>query len=71
MRMQYQIFPDRFCNGNPSNDVADGEYQLNGHGTIQTKNWSDFPLPYEKGFCLDFFGGDLKGISNKIPYLKN
>ena len=22
----YQIFPDRFCNGNPDNDVVDGEY---------------------------------------------
>ncbi|MDE6054430.1 MAG: alpha amylase N-terminal ig-like domain-containing protein, partial [Lachnospiraceae bacterium] len=23
----YQIFPERFCNGNPDNDVKDGEYQ--------------------------------------------
>ena len=23
--VQYQIFPDRFCNGNPANDVADNE----------------------------------------------
>lgn len=22
----YQIFPERFCNGNPTNDVRDGEY---------------------------------------------
>ena len=22
----YQIFPERFCNGDPSNDVRDGEY---------------------------------------------
>ncbi len=66
----YQIFPERFCNGNPENDVKDGEYQLNGHDTIQMKNWEDAPLPYEKGFCLEFFGGDLEGIIEKIPYLK-
>ncbi len=66
----YQIFPERFCNGNPDNDVQDGEYQLNGHNTIRMKNWEDRPLEYEKGFCLDFFGGDLEGVKEKIPYLK-
>lgn len=66
----YQIFPERFCNGNPENDVKDGEYQLNGHDTIQIKDWDSEPLPYEKGFCLDFFGGDLEGVKEKIPYLK-
>lgn len=66
----YQIFPERFCNGNPDNDVKDGEYQLNGHDTIKIKDWNSAPLPYEKGFCLDFFGGDLEGVKQKIPYLK-
>ena len=66
----YQIFPERFYNGNPDNDVKNGEYRLNGHDTIQMENWDDEPLPYEKGFCLDFFGGDLEGIKQKIPYLK-
>lgn len=66
----YQIFPDRFYNGNPENDVWDGEYQLNGHPTIKMKNWMQKPLPYEQGFCLDFFGGDLEGVKAKIPYLK-
>lgn len=67
----YQIFPERFCNGNPQNDVKDGEYQLNGHDTIQMKDWDSAPLPYEQGFCLDFFGGDLEGVKEKIPYLKD
>lgn len=66
----YQIFPERFCNGNPANDVKSGEYRLNGHDTIQMANWEDKPLPYEKGFCLDFYGGDLEGVKEKIPYLK-
>lgn len=66
----YHIFPERFCNGNPDNDVKDGEYQLNGHKTIQQKDWNAKPLPYEQGFCLDFYGGDLEGVRQKIPYLK-
>ncbi|MCR5254864.1 MAG: alpha-glycosidase [Acetatifactor sp.] len=65
----YQIFPERFCNGDPSNDVQDGEYEFNGHKTIHMKNWSDEALTYDKGFCLDFYGGDLQGVEEKIPYL--
>ncbi|MDD3904224.1 MAG: alpha-amylase family glycosyl hydrolase, partial [Sphaerochaeta sp.] len=29
------------------------------------------PLPFEEGRCLDFFNGDLKGIEDAIPHLKN
>ncbi|MBQ9887336.1 MAG: alpha-glycosidase [Lachnospiraceae bacterium] len=65
----YQIFPERFCNGDTANDVQNGEYSLNGHETIHM-NWEDRPLQYEQGFCMDFFGGDLEGIRKKIPYLK-
>ena len=67
----YQIFPERFCNGDPANDVRPGEYAQDGHPAIHMANWEDKPLPYEKGFCLDFFGGDLEGIRQKIPYLKD
>lgn len=66
----YQIFPERFCNGNPDNDVKSGEYSQDGHPTIQMKNWDDIPLTYEEGFCFDFYGGDLEGVKEKIPYLK-
>lgn len=66
----YQIFPERFCNGDPTNDVRDGEYTQEGFSTIRMKNWSDTPLHYRDGHCMDFFGGDLQGIREKIPYLK-
>lgn len=66
----YQIFPERFCNGNPENDVQSGEYSQDGHPTIKMKNWEDKALTYEEGFCLDFYGGDLEGVKEKIPYLK-
>lgn len=66
----YQIFPERFCNGDPTNDVLSGEYSQNGYPTIQMQEWNQPALPYEQGHCLDFFGGDLQGIRQKIPYLK-
>lgn len=66
----YQIFPERFCNGDPSNDVRSGEYTQNGHPAIQMEKWDLPALPYEQAYCLDFFGGDLQGIQQKIPYLK-
>lgn len=65
----YQIFPERFCNGNTDNDVQDGEYRYLGHET-KKMNWEDRPLPYGEGFSMDFFGGDLQGVKEKIPYLK-
>lgn len=66
----YQIFPERFCNGDESNDVRSGEYSQNGHAAIRVKNWSDKAMSYRKGHCLDFHGGDLQGVKEKIPYLK-
>ncbi len=66
----YQIFPERFCNGDPDNDVRTDEYFQDGFGTIRMEDWNREPLPYEKGHCLDFFGGDLAGIEKKLPYLK-
>lgn len=66
----YQIFPDRFCNGDPSNDVRTAEYVHDGHQAIQMQDWDSRPLDYSVGHCLDFFGGDLQGIQAKLPYLK-
>lgn len=66
----YQIFPDRFHNGNPDNDVRDNEYFFEGHPTIK-KSWGEKTAEYSEAFCLDFYGGDLEGIKEKIPYLKD
>lgn len=66
----YQIFPDRFCKGNAARGVKDGEYSFDGYPTIQVKNWNQIPSGYWDSHCLDFYGGDLEGIIQKIPYLK-
>ena len=50
----YQIFPERFCNGNPSNDPE---------GTLPWRNQG----AVTNG---EFFGGDLEGIIQKLPYLQ-
>ncbi len=65
----YQIFPDRFFNGNSENDVADNEYYFDGYPTKKNK-WGTIPPEYNEGHCLDFYGGDLEGIMAKIPYFK-
>ena len=67
----YQIFPERFANGNPLNDCRDGEYTFDGHPTKQIKDWHQVPDFYTKSHALDFYGGDLEGIRMKIPYLKS
>lgn len=66
----YQIFPDRFFNGDKSNDVKDGEYEFNG-GVVSAHTFDEIPDDYEKARCVDFFNGDLKGIEEKLPYLKD
>lgn len=65
----YQIFPDRFYNANPSGLLNQRKKNSFVYGTLE-----DEPLyiKNEKGEILrwDFFGGNLKGIQAKIPYLK-
>ncbi len=72
----YQIFPDRFFNGNPANDTARTEAR--GHQPIQQRGWKELPANHSKTpaadgdnwECNDFFGGDLAGITKKLDYLK-
>lgn len=66
----YQIFPERFYNGDPSNTVQDGEYERFEHKSVK-REWGDSPYPWEQGGSMDFFGGDLNGISQKMDYLSD
>lgn len=66
----YQVFPDRFCNGDTQNDVKTGEYSFDGHDTIHVEDWNEVPKRFTDSYALDFYGGDLRGIKEKIPYLK-
>ena len=63
----YQIFPDRF--------YKKGDFKDKSPIRVLHKDWSDVPifLPNEEGEVLnnDFFGGNLDGIREKLPYLKD
>ncbi len=67
-RVFYQIFPDRFYNGDPSNNVEPGAWSETGR-SVQFREWGELPLTWQKGSSLDFYGGDLPGIQQKIDYL--
>ncbi|RZJ65536.1 MAG: alpha-amylase [Flavobacterium sp.] len=82
----YQIFPERFNNGDPSNDpkVADqnGAYPFDDTSAFQIHPWmSDWYelQPYEKQNGKDIYyniqrrryGGDLQGIIDKLDYIKS
>ena len=49
----YQIFPERFCNGDPSNDVRDGEYEYFGRKCIKMPDWNMAPLPVEESWGME------------------
>jgi alpha-glucosidase len=62
----YQIFPDRFRNGDPSNDVQTGEYSYAGR-EVEHVPW-DQPVD-AWGDIHGHYGGDLNGITAALPYL--
>ncbi len=64
----YQIYVDRFCNGDMSNDVVDNEYCYIGKMVHSVKDWNKTPEPMDVG---NFYGGDLQGVIDKLDYLKD
>ncbi|MFC7440442.1 alpha-amylase family glycosyl hydrolase [Laceyella putida] len=75
----YQIFPDRFYNGNKQNDRA--KANARGQEPIEHRKWSQLPdnprMKEQEGYdgdgiwSNDFFGGDLKGIQAKLDYIQS
>ena len=66
--IMYQIYTDRFCNGDTSNDVEDREYIYIYEGVRRVRDWNRLPEPMD---VRDFYGGDLKGIWDKLDYLQD
>ena len=68
----YQIFPERFCNGNPEISVQPGEYRLK-EGTLDVvvKEWGTEVEGHNGTGAAEFFGGDLAGIHSKLNYLQD
>lgn len=63
----YQIFPDRFANGDPANDPTSEEYEYRGQRP-KTYPWEAAPDD-DQFFPLVFYGGDLAGIESRLDYL--
>jgi 4-alpha-glucanotransferase len=68
--VMYQIFPDRFYNGNP-----DGRVDNPKKGSLIHAYWDNKPyyvrdVDDKHIVAYDFFGGNLLGIIKKLPYLK-
>ncbi|CBG87227.1 maltodextrin glucosidase [Citrobacter rodentium] len=65
----YQIFPDRFARSEPREEQQDKVYFHHAAGReVILRDWDD-PLSAQAGGST-FYGGDLDGISEKLPYLK-
>jgi len=91
----YQIFPDRFRNGDPSNDPQTDDARYD--DPVLALPWGTLPEGYCRNYAdgdincpwrfdddppadspaketprgRDYFGGDLKGVQQKLPYLKS
>lgn len=64
----YQIFVDRFYNGDPTNDVVDREYFYIGDGVRRVTDWNQNPAYMG---VREFYGGDLQGVWDKLDYLQD
>ena len=66
--VMYQIYTDRFYNGDKNNDVQTREY-------VYIKEYSqavtDWNRPPENMDVRNFYGGDLEGIRQKLDYLQD
>jgi alpha-glucosidase len=65
----YQIFPDRFANGEPANDPRPEEFEFHGHRP-RTFPWGASP-PKDQPFPIVFYGGDLQGVHQRLDYLQD
>jgi cyclomaltodextrinase / maltogenic alpha-amylase / neopullulanase len=82
----YQIFPERFCNGDPSNDPTPESLHGSLHGGPLHPGWRTHPWtsdwyalqPWERASgkaLMDNlpdrrYGGDIAGILQRLPYLQ-
>lgn len=91
----YQIFPDRFRNGDTRNDPRTGDARYD--DPVQSMTWGTLPEGYCRNYAdrdtncpwrfdttppdwsttiegargRDYFGGDLRGVLQRLPYLRS
>ena len=57
-----------FLNGDPDNDVEDREYYYIGDYSRKVTDWNRYPAAMD---VREFYGGDLKGVWDKLDYLQD
>jgi len=91
----YQIFPDRFRNGDSRNDPRTGDARYD--DPVQALPWGTLPEGYCRNYAdratncpwrfdttppdwsptiegargRDYYGGDLRGVTQRLPYLRS
>jgi alpha-glucosidase len=63
----YQIFPDRFADGDPASNVRDGEFDYRGLKS-KAKRWDEQQSTWPQAM-VEFYGGDLPGVEKHLDYL--
>ncbi|MEE0397861.1 MAG: glycoside hydrolase family 13 protein [Lachnospiraceae bacterium] len=66
--VMYQIYVDRFCNGDPTNDIQNNEYQYINQKVQHVDDWNRYPATMDVRY---FYGGDLQGVMDKMDYLQD
>ena len=66
--VMYQIYVDRFCDGDPANNVLEGEYAYIGQPVHRVEDWNTPPAQMD---VRNFYGGDLQGVLDKMDYIKS
>lgn len=66
--VMYQIYTDRFYNGDTSNDVETNEYYYIGGYSEKVTDWNKYPANMG---VREFYGGDLQGVMDKLDYLQD
>ncbi len=65
--VMYQIYTDRFYNGDKTNDVETNEYQYIGDKSVKVTDWGKYPASMG---VREFYGGDIQGVWDKLDYLQ-
>ncbi len=66
--VMYQIYVDRFYDGDKANNVMDREYSYINEHVTAVSDWGKIPATMG---VREFYGGDLKGVWDKLDYLES
>src|SRR5258708_6283431 len=64
----YQIFPDRFADGDSTNNVFTNEYLCHGKPVI-ARQWGEIPQARGISVSAQLYGGDLLALVQTLDYL--